>query len=97
MIDYRNKMIENSTILLMNEDDDGYGYTILQHETDSMINVMYWAHDTETKTLSYLDMKDFYEKSSVYIQSDLVDISPLHRAKHKMCAAFINYFGSISR
>jgi hypothetical protein len=96
MIHFRNKMIENSTILLMNEDDDGYGYTILQHEMNSIINVMYWAKDTETKTVSFLDMKDFYEKSSVYIRSDLANINPLHRAKYKMCAAFINYFGLIS-
>lgn len=87
-----NKMIENSTILLMNEDDDGYGYTILQNDMNPMVYVMYWARDTETKTVSYLDKEDFHKKSSAYVRSEMAEISPLHRAKHKMCMAFMEYF-----
>jgi hypothetical protein len=56
-----------------------------------MVYVMYWAQNTETKSECFLNMEYLYEQSCLYVQSDLVDISPLHHAKHKMCKAFMQY------
>ena len=79
-------------IILVNEDENGYGYTILQRDLDSRIYVMYWAKDTQTKSVCYLNMKNMYDKCSLYINSDLKNISDLHRAKYIMCLAFMKYY-----
>ena len=84
------KMTDTRHIILVNEDDCGYGYTVSQ-DTDSMIYAMFWAKETETKLMSYLNLEILYEKSLVYVQSDLRNLSALHEAKYRMCIAFIDY------
>ena len=81
--------MNDGKIILVNEDDSGYGYVVSENERTSLVYIMYWARDNETKSVFFLNINRLLEHCLAYVQSDLVRKSPLHEAKYKMCKDFI--------
>lgn len=89
--------MDNRTVLLTDEDDAGYGYLVSQSPAHPEIYVSFWGRGTETKNVLYSHAEDLYEKSRTYTASDLIDLSPMHRAKFRVSEAFIRYYETIYR
>lgn len=84
-------MFDNSELFMADEDTDGFGYTCSKNGS-LVVFALFWAKNCKTKSVCYPSLHDFYEKSCIYIESELIHHTPLHHAKYKMCKAYIDYY-----
>jgi hypothetical protein len=80
----------NSTIIMVNETDDGYGY-ICSRYIDT-IYVKYWAPGLDTKGTSFHSPKYMYEQAKVFTSSLLTNYSPSHVAQNLMFQAYVKWY-----
>lgn len=93
------KKIESDKIIISSEDcSDNMGY-IIEHHKNS-IYTTFWIFEEDDKKnekitdkrFSFISLEDLYEKSKLFVNSDLINYSLLHQSKYRMMCDFITYY-----
>ena len=87
-----NKDIKESIMFLMDETDDGYGYTCSKSPRTEHIYVSFWAKDAKTIRTIFLSTEDVYKHAIAFRSSGLTTYSQNHIAQNKMYKAFIQWY-----
>lgn len=80
----------NSSIIIVDETDDGYGY-ICSRFNDT-IYAHFWASGRESRKVSYYSPEYMYNEAKKFLISELRTYSPLHIAKDLMFQAYIKWY-----
>ena len=88
----RKKDFEESTMFMMDETDDGYGYVLSKSQRTEEIYARFWAKDTKTVITSFLSTRDMYDRAKIFGGSGLTAYSTNHIAQYKMYLAFIEWY-----
>ena len=80
----------NSEIIVVDENDDGYGYICSRY--NGTIYAQFWAKDHESRKVLYHSPEHMYDTAKQFSMSDLRTYSPLHIAQDVMFQAYINWY-----
>jgi hypothetical protein len=79
----------NSVILITNNtEDDGY---VCSLTPNGEVLLSVWANN-DTRNIRYPSLTSTYEHSKIFVNSDLVNYTSLHKSKNKFCLEFIQYY-----
>lgn len=82
----------DSRIFMMSEDDSGDGYICSVCEKSGNVFAQFWAEGCESSRVAFHSKESMLERSKEFVDSLLINYSPLHIAKHKMMLAYIKWY-----
>jgi hypothetical protein len=96
----RPKLQNRARLILSDETSQDSGY-IIEHGIRGGIVVSFWTFNDTTsndgyaeRAILYKSLENLYEHTKEFVESALIDYSPLHISKYKMCGDFIAYYES---
>ncbi len=92
------ELLEHNRYIIKNEDyNDNMGYIIEYY--DKKIYVTFWVfngdienEELNEKRIIYNSLDNLYEQSKIFVKSDLINYSLLHKSQYKMMCDFIRYY-----
>lgn len=88
---------KNNLILLVGADEDtdvDTGY-FCELSPDGCVLCSFWAPNQKTMGVKFDGISNFYEHAQEYLKSELVNYTPLHKSKTKMCDDYIKSYDKI--
>lgn len=93
-----NKGNNKMNIYILNNNED-MGFICYEHDDDHHLSVenrrvvaQYWAKDMPIKKVWFSTKKSFYDFMKIFVSSNLVEHTELHKAKAWMAAEYIEYY-----
>ena len=77
-------------LLMLDENDDGYGYVISQQKYDVLVS--FWAPENKTIKVKYSSIEYLYKSAKLFLECGLTKYSQNHIAQTKMYEAFIEWY-----
>lgn len=83
----------SSKIFLVHEDDDGYGFMCSESSSQpKRVYTMSWYENIPSIRHSYMSHEYLYSKAQQFVNSLLIDESPMHIAQYRMFNSYINWY-----
>ena len=83
--------------IISNENfNEDMGYLVENYDNGS-INAKFWVftnngEEINEKNVKFNSLRDLYDESKIFVNSDLINHSLLHESKYKMMCDFIKYY-----
>lgn len=91
-------MSQFETIISQEDVGKDFGYLIERSPDKGEVFVTFWFFERDDddeyqeKRCMYNSMNALYQDAKVFVESDLINHSPLHIAKYKMMTDYIKYY-----